>query len=494
MTTEITSMFSSSNSIEYLVEQYLRLESGPRDNLVKQQNDLYERKDVLSDLDSSLSSLQSISERLIDPITDHFATKSASSSDSEKVSVSAGSTAEMGNHSITVERLAISDTRVSRQFDDSGSSFSSYTTDQTISIEIAHPTEADANKRLAIDVTIDAASFAQDDRDVLIQIADDINSAMYTAIGAETIDANEAVNVSVVTEESGKSRLVFRTQNSGYTYRMDFTDSADSLLADLEVNAAVQSTGTAGGYITDVGTSATDSELNAKFVIDGLTFYRDANNVTNALSGVTLKLLDTFTSPQTVTVTIDTDTVRSEVESFLDKYNDAIDYLRENTQMDPDTYERGLLADDITYRGIHYDLREIMMSTISGVSNSEYSKLFNIGIETDDDGRLSITDSEKFTEALESNSSFVAEIFNASDGIANQVNDYLENYVKVAGTIDGSKNNIDDQLSYLDDRIDLMDELLTRRENQLREEFTQLQEMMYQLSNQQSFFSSFFGS
>jgi len=466
-------------------------ESRPKNDLLDRQEDLYTRKTVLSDLDSKLSALQSKAERLSDPITDYFASRTASVSDSDVISATSGETAALGNHSITIDRLAISDTRVSQQYTDTDTSFSGFVADQTFMIEIGNPTDTDPNYRRNISITVSAADLALDNDEALLQIADAINSAMYTVVTAETIGSEEQVRASVVTEESGKSRLVLRSDSSGYTYRMDFTDSADNLLSALGISDAVQSSGTAGGYITDVGTSVTSSMLNSKLNIDGLDFYRDSNNVTDALTGVTLKLLDTSATTQTVTVVADVEGVKSEVNGMLDAYNEAITYLRENTQIDPNTYKRGLLADDITYRGIIYDLRNYTMNEVTGVSNSDYSRLFNIGIEADSDGNLSIADSDKFQTAIETNSSYVSEVFNASDGFATQLDTYLENYVKTSGSIDASKNNIEDQLTSLSDRISLMDDILYRREAQLRQEFTSLQEMMYNLQSQQSFLSSF---
>ncbi len=488
---DINSMLSSQNSIQYLVDQYMIYESQPKNDLLDRQDELYERKSILSDLDSKLSALQTKAERLSDPITDHFASRSASTSDSDVITASAGDTAALGNHAITIDRLAISDTRVSQQYVDTDTSFSSFTTDQTFMIEIGNPTDTDINNRRNISITVSAADLALENDEALIQIADAINSAMYTVVTAETIGSEEQVRASVVTEENGVSRLVLRSDSSGYTYRMDFTDSADGLLSALGVNDAVQSSGTSGGYITEVGTSATTSQLNSKLNIDGLDFYRDSNNVTDALAGVTLKLLDTSATTQTVTVVADVEGVKSEVNGLLDAYNDALDYLRENTQMNPDTYERGVLADEVTYRAITYDLRNYTMNQVSGVSNPEYSRLFNIGIEADENGNLSIADSDKFQTAIETNSSYVSDLFNATDGFATQLDNYLDNYVKTSGTIDLSKNNIDDQLTSLSTRIDLMDDILFRREAQLTQEFTSLQEMMYNLQGQQSFLSSF---
>lgn len=490
---DITSVYNNQDSIDYLVEQYLAIESRPKNLLVYKREDLSEKKDVLSNLDSKLSSLKSAVDKLTDPIVDYFATKSATSSDPEKFTVSAGATSELGNHSISAERLAISDTRVSKQYTNTESSFTTFTTDKTFQIVVAHPTDSDPSNRVTIGVTITSDVFTQTDDKVLLDIADAINTAMSNAVADEIIDNNEVVHASVVNEETGKSRLVLRSEQSGYTYRMDFNDE-DSLLEAMEVNSANQSSGTSGGYITYVGTSATDSELNAKFVLDGLTIYRDSNNITDALTGITIKLLDTFSTTETITVTPDIDAVKAEVQGFIDSYNGVIKFLRENAQINPDTYERGVLADDITYATIINDLRSIAVSNVTGVTNSDYSKLFNIGIEADEKGNLSIADVDKFTEVLETNSNYVAEIFNSSNGIAVRIKDYIDSYVKTGGTIDSSKKNIDSQISSLNDRIASWDELLSQREAQLRNEFARIQQMMAQLSTQQSFFTSLFNT
>ena len=108
---DINSPFGSQNSIQYLVDQYMKFESRPKNALLDRQYALNQRKDILSDLDSKLSALQSKAERLSDPVTDYFAARSASTSDSDIITASAGATAALGNHSITIDRLAISDSQ-----------------------------------------------------------------------------------------------------------------------------------------------------------------------------------------------------------------------------------------------------------------------------------------------------------------------------------------------------------------------------------------------
>lgn len=216
----------------------------------------------------------------------------ASSSDAEKIGVRVANSASKGNHTLTVQQLAKSDTRVSNQFSESGTDFNSFTSDQTFTIEVAHPTDSDPSNRVAISITVTADQLSGTNDEAIANIAQAINDAMAEAVANETITTEEVVHADVVNEQEGISRLVLKSEQTGYTYRMEF--GASSLLDTLGVNNNALSSGTTGGYIYNVGTSITDSELSSIFELDGLTMYRDSNNVDDAYTGITFKLLDVF--------------------------------------------------------------------------------------------------------------------------------------------------------------------------------------------------------
>ncbi len=483
------SAINSQGSIYQLIDQYMQLEQIPRNKLISQKEALNDRKKVFSELDSVLSALKTKLSYLTDTITNPFFAKTSSSSDTAKVDITAQGSAVSGNHSISIERLAKADTRVSNQFDDAGSSFGAFTTDQTFSISVGHPTDEDPDNRVQIDVTVAASVFSGTDAEILDGISDAISSAMSQAVSDELIDGDEVIHSSVVNEEIGKSRLVLSSEQTGYTYHMEFGSSA--LLDTLNINASTQSSGTSGGYITNVGTSRTDSELNSKFTMDGLTFYRDANVVDDALDGVTLKLLDTFVDTETITIQSDVTAVRGEVDAFIEKYNSAIKFLRENTKTNSVTHERGALTNDTVYGSIISDFRGIVGASISGTTSSDYTLLYNIGIEADEDGTLSVKDADKFTAALENNALYVSDLFNTDEGIANKLLDYIDKFVSAGGTINTSKQQVDSQITSMNDRIAYMDEVLDKKEKQYFDQFTSLQQTMYQIQAQQQFFNSF---
>ncbi|HJM47030.1 MAG TPA: flagellar filament capping protein FliD [Candidatus Marinimicrobia bacterium] len=512
MAFDIGSIFDSRDSINYLVSQYIQLESRPRDRIIENREKLTKKQQTLTTLDSKLSALNSSAERMTDEITDYFALKTAKSSKEEYLLATAGSNAALGTHAITVERLATSDTRVSKQYSSDSTDLSSFGSDQTFTMQVGHyyldnltdsPTKGQKiYQRVDINVTVAAASLAKKNSEALADIASAINNAMSTALitdhdydGNDTnekkLDSIDIVRAEVVSEDGGNSRLVLKSASSGYSYRIDFTDSADSFLSGLEVSNNSQMSGSSGGFITNVGTGVTDSLLNSNFEVNGLTFYRDSNNVTDALTGVTLDLLNTFTIPQSVTVSADVDGVKKEVQDFLDAFNGSIDYLRENAEMNPETKERGVLADDGLYRQMTSTLRSKLNTIVSNTSSSTYDRLFDLGIESDTTGHYSIVDSSKFEMALNSSTKNVSDLFNATDGIGTLVKTYVNAFVKVGGSIDSSKSSLQDSILQLNTRITYWDEVLAKREIQLRDEFTRIQTMMSQLSQQQSFINNF---
>ena len=78
--------------------------------------------------------------------------------------------------------------------------------------------------------------------------------------------------------------------------------------------------------------------------MDGLSFSRDSNQVNDILTGVTINLLQTFSTSETITIDKDLEGVKSKVKDFISKYNDAINFLNTNAKLDPETKARVLLT------------------------------------------------------------------------------------------------------------------------------------------------------
>ena len=477
----ISTSYFGGLDIEGLVEQYRAIELGSRSSLESKKDVLESRKQALSDLDSKLSALYKLGERFSDIILDVFNTRQGESSDSELFTVTAGATAQIGSHSITVSRLASIDTRVSQQYVASSSDFGAIVTDQSFEISVAKPTDADPNNREEITVTVSAATFSQTNDEVLADIARAINDAMSAAATAGTIDSDEKTVATVVSEETGTSRLVLRSGQSGETYSLQFNDT-DGLLATLQVNAASQSTGTSGGYMT-----AAD-ELSAQFTIDGLAFTRDSNFVDDALVGVGIQLLSTTATTETITVTADTEAVKQEAQSFIDAYNEVIEFLNDKTAMD------GEFRGDSTYSTLKFQLRGIIAAVVSDTESSDYNTLREIGIGIKRDGTLYFEDETKFETTLAINTNLISDLFVGTDGVAVTLNSFVINYTKAKGIISSSEDAVKATLRYQDTRLENFDERLEKKVERFREQLLRLQAVYVEMQQQSAFFASFSSS
>lgn len=464
--------------IEGLVAQFRAIELIARGSLEIKKEKLESRKEALSDLDSKFSALFKLAKRLADPFLNVFGSKLGSTSNADLLSVTAGSTAQVGSHSLIVNRLASIDTRVSQQYSASGTDFSALSTDQTFKILVAHPTEADPNNRVEISVTVTASTFSQTNDEVLSDIAHAINDAMSAAVTAGDIEITERVTVNSVAEESDTARLVVRSGQSGETHALVF-DDVDGLLGILQVTDNVQTTGTGGGYITPL------NELSAAFTIDGLAFSRDSNAVDDALAGVTLQLSGTTTTTETFTISSNVDAVKGELQDFIDAFNEAIEFLVEESKAG------GEFRGDSTYGFLKYDLRSLVTQRVTGALSTEFDQLSEIGIGINRDGTLFFEDATKLEAALAKNSNLVSEIFGATDGIGEGLHSFIVKYTRVSGLISGSQKSIVRSLTFQDSRLDEFDARLLRKEERFRNELIQLQTGLAQAQQQASFFSAF---
>lgn len=280
-----SSIFRANDPYEQLISQIIRLESLPQEQLKLQRQAQSRTKDVLSEVDSNISALHTLLTDFTAQVSNPFAAKTVTGGDEGSFAVSAGAGAQTGTHTLRVERLARADTRVSLRHDAAGAELRSFFDGagaQTFSIEVAHPTEADPDNRVAIDVTVDPTGTTNDA--ILGEIADAIDTAMTDAVAAGTITNAEKAGAELVRETSDTARLSIRSGRTGYANRLGFVDSAGGLLAALDVNSTAV-VGEGGISSQPTPASVTGSALTAPITIDDITVPPTAASLTgNALS------------------------------------------------------------------------------------------------------------------------------------------------------------------------------------------------------------------
>lgn len=496
----VSSLYRADDPYEQLISSIIRIERAPQLRMKEERTEHQRMKGVLGDLSSKLSALHTLLGRLSRATSNPFEGRAVTVPEGAPFRASATEKAVYGTHTLQVEQLASADTRVTRQHAASGTTLRSFFDSngaQTFTVGMASPTGADPDYRAEVSVTVDPTGTT--DAEILKEIATALNAAMEAAAADGTIRSDAAAYASLVNETADTARLSLRSGQTGYAGRLTFTDSvnllgaAPGLLEQLELNANTIATGTGGGELKEVGTSETDSALNARFILDGLTLYRSTNQVTDALEGVTLTLEGTSTETAEFTIGPDAGGIEEDVQAFLEKYNDVLSFLRGKSDIDADAGTRGDFAGDSTLTALRLGLRTDVAHPVTGQPAEGPARLSDLGIRMEKGGTLTLEDAEVLLEAVRKNPKAVHSLFAGDDGLAARLQRRLDRFVGIDGVVDGRRDALDRRIERLDDRISNWDERLLQREEMLRDQFARLQEAIASFQGQQQYLSGFFG-
>lgn len=440
-----------SNIVDQLMEtQKVRLAGYERDK------EYYtNQKSSFSALATKLKSLSSAAESLqeLSSLTPH----SASSSNEDEVLVTASSEAQAAFHTINISQLATHNTYVS------ASGKGPTTDDATITVSGGGPTT------FSFDYNGTNHSVSVNDGDTLETIANRINALDDYADGEEGVSAS-------VLYDGSNYRLVLTAQDSGaYSSAGDGSSRIENVTLGADLSF---SDGGPDMLTTDSYTRSVEGK-DAAFTVDGISVTSSTNTVSDVLTGVTLELQDANSTNVTININNDTDGLQETLQTFIDSYNDVVDYMNQN--------KSGVFASETSVRStLSLMRRELNTAT---TTTGSYSYLSEIGITTDQyTGKLSL-DSDKFETAAAADFDAIAEIFagdesSSSDGLAYRIEDLVDDLTSSSGgIITGKTNSLDSRLDNLDDRILREEERLEAVRVRLTLKFANLEQMISQLNN-----------
>ncbi len=344
----------------------------------EQQNKLNAWRNLNTRLLALKTSMDSLEE------ANSFLKYTTSTSDSTKVSASADSSAQPGNYSVLVERLAGSARLVHQGWaDENTTALNSSGADQVFAYSYG---TGDDQVNIALNVP-DGATL-QDLRDLINQDA-----------------ANPGVRATLLNDGSGGAtawHLVLTGEDTG----------AD---AQLVINDALT---TLGDGTTFDGTALAENRAaqNAQFRVDGYPvsgWLESADNVVeDVIDGVTLTLkTDTDGEELQVTVSRDDSSVIAGIQSFVSAYNAIIEQINSYTSYDSEGQTMGVLLGDGGVNQLERELSNSVTRPIVGISAANaYQTLAQVGIKTGTGGLLSV-DSEKLQAALEAHPEDVGTLF-----------------------------------------------------------------------------------
>jgi flagellar hook-associated protein 2 len=461
-----------SQDIKDLAAALMKRDRQPIQLLQARKSALTQRSSVLNALKTRLSALRAAADTLGQVGTlSPFSAKAATSSLNALVSAAAGPGAATGTLSVSVAQLARRATHVSDLFTDAGTSISG-AGPGTFAFTVTVGTTAH-------DVTV-AVGAGDTDKTVL----DNIATAITTAMG----NAGSALRVQT---ETGKSRLSLSSAETGTANKLTFTDT-DGLLARIGLYKAspTQATDTTGGYVYD---DLGGHELDAKMLVDGLTYYRASNTVSDLVSGVTLTLKGVTTSAADIRIQPDSDAMLGKLKDFIGKYNDVIDYLAQNTFVDPKAGTRGVLSLEPVFGDLAGQLRVRLAARVASQPSGKPDTLSSLGITPGPDGKLSIPSESALRDKLTADPAAATLLFSATDGLATVLETYVESFSKSNGQITATQNQINLRVSSLDKQIERRTAIVDRRQAALEDQLARNQALIQGLQRQQAFIAQIVG-
>ena len=458
ITSGISGQGSSGSGLDLraIVKQLVDVEKRPIEEAQLKQIKITEKLAVFSALRVNLASLKAA----IIPLSTlgDLQAKSAGTSDSNIVTVSADSSAILGTSTINqVVQLAKAHKLQSGRFD----AATTVIGPGTLNISIGGKSTR---------VTLDAQHKS------LTDIRDKINAA------------DAGVTASVLKLDENDYRLMVQAKNSGVenTIEIDVTDDDGENQDETGLSQLRQ-----GDGLTTI-----QEAQNAVFKIDEVTFTRPINTVTDAISGVTLTLKKETGENADIAVNVSSSSVstnlKEKIESFVTAYNGLIQALNTAQAFDKKTGRKGPLLGDAIARALTNKFHTLVQGRVLGVKGA-YTSIAQIGITSEKDGTMKI-DSVKLSATLLSDSASVGRLFagdsdtaSTSSGVADLTLKYVSDLQSVStGEITLKEKGFKGSIATIDVEVIKLTKQVESFEFKTRQRFSKLEGVLERLEGTRS--------
>ncbi|HRS56454.1 MAG TPA: flagellar filament capping protein FliD [Desulfomonilia bacterium] len=170
---------------------------------------------------------------------------------------------------------------------------------------------------------------------------------------------------------------------------------------------------------------------DAEITLDGITFTRSTNQISDVIAGITLDLIGAHENATiTLNVVRDYEGVKDKIKELVDSYNKVVSYIAaQNEAPGEGNATKPLYADTSLYT-VKSTLRSIILSGVTG-RDSGLDHLSLIGINIDKTGQLSINNA-KLDGYLQSNFEDVVNLFSAQGTSMNSSLTYITSGINMA--------------------------------------------------------------
>lgn len=412
-------------------------------------------KGALTDLQKSLSGLTKLRD---------VSKRTATSSDPEVFTATAGSAAITTTSEIQVDRLAQAHKLVSGNFNNPGAVVGTGTL--TLSM---------GGNSFSINI-VDA------ENDTLGDIRDAINE-----------DANNpGIKASILTvadpDNPGQrvSKLVLTSEKTG----------AENAITVSVTDSDGDNTNTSGlsQLVYEPGVTQNLTEVSAaqdaRIYVDGFEATSSTNTFNGVIEGVTINAVSADPgNTHSLNVGVDSNAVKTKVAAFVEAYNTykkTFDYL---TDYDAGEKQAGLLTGDSAARSVAASLNRALTS-VNTEGTGDYNALATIGITRSRSGQMEL-DSDMLAEALSADFDSVANLLAGDEGIMTKFDAAIDDLTNSAdGMLTARNKTLQDQLKQIDDQRAAFELRMTSFTERIREQFTSMDIIVAQFKNTGDFLTA----
>lgn len=321
------------------------------------------------------------------------------------------------------------------------------------------------------DVTVTAANFTINNGDGTdTPLAADITiPAGATASAVATLFKDAINDLSATT---GVVANIVTKSGEPYLYLTNTNDTADTTDNDITINASANAL-TYGGFTdgqsvthnADAESTNIQEAKDAKFVYNGINIERTSNTITDLSVGITINLLEEADSANNISgivnvdIAQDTEEITTEMENFVNAYNEVAKQITSMTQTKEDDATQGLFRGDNTLSSVVRTLNE-MITRVDSNGNSlinfgttSSSGTFTPSIDINRSGVMSFN-SSVFTAAFDENPTESETLFvggtitsftgieSREEGTFSQMKTSIKDMLKDTGSLGGTDTGL----------------------------------------------------
>ena len=447
-----TSLGASAIDVAGIVEQLMTVENKPLEKIKTQ---IEQKKLVISDLGTIKSKVATFHDALkVFQTPTTFNNSAASSSDATVVSATAGNGAIKGNHSVTVTSLATA-------------------TRNTVSGYASSTASA----------TVDAAS----------GFAITVAGTTYNTNGSKTVNGVTTANaVTVLGASPTVTDLKDWINGLGVNVSASVVETTGSSNWALMIQGTQTGTTNAVSYIglTGVPATLTDTSVtaaaNASFIVNGTTFSRANNSVTDVIDGLTLSLNKASASAQTISVGKGTDVSNDAINTLIKAYNDVMSTYKTMTANSANSVKPGNFANSPTTLSFINQIKEGFAKGISYTSSGELKtmSLSTLGIDLQLDGSAKFNSSSFATaSAAGLRDTLALGVTMGYVSSTSNLNTFITSQVKTGGVLSGQIDSENEAVRTLTKRQSDLQIRLNSIQNNLISQYSALNALLFELSS-----------